>query len=464
MLRIKRKNNKLLAKFLKESWGSDETSAERLADVDKSDTVNKINKIFNDNEDLISLGAGNGKEADIIVLDNSQVGDKFKSFKIDLGLIRMIHKEVMQNIIGLDPELKVLKKYGFFPDSVKVEFSGVDTAATDQYGNFFVNPIFMYQLLDFSSQWNNSLTDAVSSGDEDAIKTQKSLKIIGENVFSQMPGLKSYVWGYAFVLIHEAYHRVYNHFERTVLKKPPINTSDEEEMLYVNLVQDMEINRDIELIYPYLKNVVKACHGFKDKASSNKTWEMLYNEGVGRDVMEKMKKQGKGPKVPPVAPPRPGKPGKEGKNPPGPKQDLMPLNDAAQKGFEDGWNRCIDDCLKVLGSFRTNITNEEWEKVLKVIGIEMSNISRSLIPFPDLNVDEILVEQKTFRQRFNSILKNVKLNETSPGSVQKENIPSTYSEGYIVGFNECWGRIKDEWNPSASILSGDKSIYLGDKK
>lgn len=146
-----------------------------------------------------------------------------------------------------DKDMKVFKKY--FDKPIIWTFE-VATAATDGVRLFF-NPAF---------------ADSLFSKDAEYMQKKKALGhstsgILGTNI--------------KFVLIHEAYHQIYQHVIREQMKK---ETSGHPELhSLANIAQDVEINRDIENQLPMFQGVTKTLGGMFDSRFPSETWEVIFD-------------------------------------------------------------------------------------------------------------------------------------------------------------------------------------------
>lgn len=454
MLKIQKKNkiNSSFKKIFEDALPVNDSP------IDQS-TVDKITDEITQNFEKYGLNSFLGDSKSDVDFVNFHYTDpdtkQTMLYTINMQLLNTLHKYVQSMIIDKDPTLKYFKEQNYIPDKITPVFHGVNTAATDADGNFFINPVFFMEVLKYSQQWYN-----VNSGLSNHATLKDGLGSALMNNEKLEATLGKYVWGYTFILMHEACHRIYNHFYRAKHKQPPIPNydTDEQEQLYVNLVQDMEINREIEKIFPELSNIVEACHGYRAPMDSDNTWEAMYDANIGRDLMNKKRPPGGDDHKGGGGPGGTGH-GVDGK---GKSPDPTPLNDAAQKGFEEGWNKCIEDVLILMGGSFKNTTQQEWKAIVDNINkqIELMNVD-GVFPLPSLNVNSLtkfIVEQKTFKERFTLLFnkKNV-LNEYTPYPTSQK-IPSTWQEGYFAGYFECWQRILDEWNPSAAIMAGDEQM------
>lgn len=431
---------------------------------------------------------------------------------VDLGLLRILHRVTYDYILKKDPELGPLANSGLINTNLLFDWTHVDTAATDPNGNIFVNPLFMFKLLDYGEVWFNDRFDfdydikydddnranfilkkfeakkstegdKQSNEDEDMSKAALK-KVITDNFKNSFKtAYAPYCFGYAFVLIHEAFHHLHNHFERERIKQNPPVKKTKEDHGRANLLEDMEINREIESVFPYLKGIVNACHGYIDTYDETpSTWEYLWNEGVG--IQENQQEQGddEAPTEDGTGPVGTGQGGQSGGQggEGGSNQPLVPLNDDAQRGFEDGWNQSLEDVLSIIGAFPTSpydngIDIDVYTKELVPFMSSRINLLESgNIPLPSSTIsgtlkrfenadNDVVVEKLSFVERFKKIggsKTKSKLNETVVTNNQQQKIPQTYADGYYAGYTECWNRIAEEWNPSAVYTSGDKQIRI----
>lgn len=165
-----------------------------------------------------------------------------------------------------DPELHEFAEYYSLSD-IFFAITGVPTAATDGKKIAF-NPVFFYNnILDGGVKYATNLAVNQNIKDEDI------------NSFVH----KKYSDIFMFILTHEIFHQLYNHFERMFRKLG--TTVTKKQMFDSNVAQDAEINRDISQFFNRFRknNIPKIIGGvyidkYDDKPSIQ--WEQIYDDLV----------------------------------------------------------------------------------------------------------------------------------------------------------------------------------------
>ena len=171
-------------------------------------------------------------------------------------------RAVMQNMAA-DSQLKVFTKY--FPKSIIwTDHPLLQTAATDgariYFNVWFVDTLFGEDMKLFASD---------SQINPRAVKASYT-------------GL-----AFKFVLIHEIYHQLYQHFHREQIKPETRNGANHE---LSNICQDIEINRDIIAQFPQqFSKIVPQLHACLDSRFPNEPWEQIFDAYQGGMQPPKMK-------------------------------------------------------------------------------------------------------------------------------------------------------------------------------
>lgn len=116
---------------------------------------------------------------------------------------------------------------------------------------------------------------------------------------------------FQYVIVHEAYHMVYQHIRRSLLK---IGKGNEYEHSIANIAMDMEINRDIEAQYQKYSGATKTLEGiwYEDyinkhtgKPFAKEIWEDIYDYLMENpDQVPENKQQIEEGNLPPFQPPK----------------------------------------------------------------------------------------------------------------------------------------------------------------
>lgn len=116
---------------------------------------------------------------------------------------------------------------------------------------------------------------------------------------------------FQYVIVHEAYHMVYQHIRRSLLK---IGKGSAYEHEVANVAMDMEINRDIEAQYPKYGGATKTLEGiwYEDyinkhtgKPFDKEIWEVIYDYLMENpDQLPENKQQIQEGNLPPSQPPK----------------------------------------------------------------------------------------------------------------------------------------------------------------
>lgn len=185
-------------------------------------------------------------EVDVSRIDEVQMDVNGKLETIYPRRIALLTESYLNDMLK-DKDMKVFKKY--FNKPIIWTFE-VSTAATDGVRLFF-NPAFADHLFSIDAEY------------------MKKKKALGHST--------SGILGTAikFVLIHEAYHQIYQHVIREQMKK---ETSGHPELHgLANIAQDVEINRDIENQLPIFQGITKTTGGMFDSRFPSETWEVIFD-------------------------------------------------------------------------------------------------------------------------------------------------------------------------------------------
>lgn len=116
---------------------------------------------------------------------------------------------------------------------------------------------------------------------------------------------------FQYVIVHEAYHMVYQHIRRSLLK---IGKGSKYEHEVANVAMDMEINRDIEAQYPKYGGSTRTLEGiwYEDyinkhtgKPFDKEIWEVIYDYLMENpDQLPGNKQQIQEGNLPPAQPPK----------------------------------------------------------------------------------------------------------------------------------------------------------------
>lgn len=116
---------------------------------------------------------------------------------------------------------------------------------------------------------------------------------------------------FQYVIVHEAYHMVYQHIRRSLLK---IGKGTKYEHEIANIAMDMEINRDIEAQYQKYSGATKTLEGiwYEDyinkhtgKPFDKEIWEVIYDYLIENpDQLPENKQQLQEGNLPPAQPPK----------------------------------------------------------------------------------------------------------------------------------------------------------------
>ena len=116
---------------------------------------------------------------------------------------------------------------------------------------------------------------------------------------------------FQYVIVHEAYHMVYQHIRRSLLK---IGKGTKYEREIANIAMDMEINRDIEAQYQKYSGATKTLEGiwYEDyinkhtgKPFDKEIWEVIYDYLIENpDQLPENKQQLQEGNLPPAQPPK----------------------------------------------------------------------------------------------------------------------------------------------------------------
>lgn len=187
-----------------------------------------------------------GRAVDVSRIDKVEMdvdGTKQTIYPRRIALLTEAYLNDMLN----DKDLKVFKKYFDKPIIWTFEIS---TAATDGVRLFF-NPAF---------------ADKLFSLDAEYMKKKKELGHSTNGILGK---------AIQYVLIHEAYHQIYQHMIRTQMKAETANHPELHNL--ANIAQDVEINRDIENQLPVFQGMTKTINGCFDSRFPSETWEVIFD-------------------------------------------------------------------------------------------------------------------------------------------------------------------------------------------
>ena len=137
------------------------------------------------------------------------------------------------------------------------------------------------QLQMFSKYFDKPLihTFAIPTACTDGVRVAVNPLFIDKLLTKEMEETKGKLNGYyiMYVLMHEIYHCVYQHFRRAKIKKET-NSPNPRIAELVNIAQDAEINRDLEFQFPEkFKGKTEAIGGVLDDRFKHEVWEDIFD-------------------------------------------------------------------------------------------------------------------------------------------------------------------------------------------
>ena len=239
----------------KELAAKDMSNTKEIKDLDKHVQASKEKEFDNTRYSETDLAAAKNRvvqnqarsrnsmpNTDVSRIDKVEMNIDGKKQTIYPHRIAMLTESYLNDMLN-NPDTKVFKKY--FDKPIIWTFE-IETAATDGIRIFF-NPGF---------------ADKLFSMDGEVMQRKKQLGhdtsgILGHSI--------------QFVVIHEAYHQIYQHFIREQMK--PETSGKPELHGLANIAQDVEINRDIENQIPMFYGMTKTIGGCFDTRFPTEAWE-----------------------------------------------------------------------------------------------------------------------------------------------------------------------------------------------
>lgn len=137
------------------------------------------------------------------------------------------------------------------------------------------------QLSMFAKYFDKPLifTFAIPTACTDGVRIAVNPLFIDKTLMKEMEETKGALNGYyiMYILMHEIYHCVYQHFRRAKLKKETSSNNPHIAEL-VNIAQDAEINRDLEYQFPEkFKGKTEAIGGVMDEHFTHEVWEDIFD-------------------------------------------------------------------------------------------------------------------------------------------------------------------------------------------